>query len=300
MVFGVAPWHSFGWWSLHYAWKWRLALNKKAKVIDMGSWNGLIWCWDIKFRRSLFDWESELFRALLARLEGVRLCKELQDKYIWKFTPSVRDIFSSWIIPHKNGAYKTIWDTLFYAIVWSIWLARNQLVFKGIRLHWSEVARLSIVRTAHCVKALRSELGFSIDDFLRAIDGVRSFRIRNPKVRQLKVWQPPPTGSLKFNVDGSARGKPGPGGSGGVLRDESGVVLCFFSCPAGVIDSNLAELLAVREALRIFCSSSWVGIKNLIIESDSALIVSWINGVLRIWKYSFILNEIFSLIENLY
>lgn len=87
----------------------------------------------------------------------------------------------------------------------------------------------------------------------------------------------------------SSRGKPGPSGIGGVLRDEFGTVWCFFSCPAGVIESNLAELLAVREALRLFCSSPWVGLKNLVIESNSMVVVSWINKPSRIWKYNFVL-----------
>ncbi|KAK3205589.1 hypothetical protein Dsin_019635 [Dipteronia sinensis] len=35
-------------------------------------------------------------------------------------------------------------------------------------------------------------------------------------------WIPPTSDRLKFNVDGSARGKPGPTGVGGVLRDSTG------------------------------------------------------------------------------
>ena len=31
-----------------------------------------------------------------------------------------------------------------------------------------------------------------------------------------------------FNVDGSSKGKPGPVGMGGVLRDSNGKVLCMF------------------------------------------------------------------------
>ena len=57
-------------------------------------------------------------------------------------------------------------------------------------------------------------------------------------VRRTVSWSPPPHGVLKFNVDGATRGKPGPMGIGGVLRNNSGVVLFMFSKRVGVCDSN--------------------------------------------------------------
>ncbi|XVE57145.1 hypothetical protein DITRI_Ditri04bG0068200 [Diplodiscus trichospermus] len=54
--------------------------------------------------------------------------------------------------------------------------------------------------------------------------------------------------SLKINVDGSALGKPGLAGIGGVLRDHLSNVKAFFSKSIGISDSNHAELLAIREA----------------------------------------------------
>ncbi|XVF66494.1 hypothetical protein PTKIN_Ptkin10aG0040200 [Pterospermum kingtungense] len=37
------------------------------------------------------------------------------------------------------------------------------------------------------------------------------------------VWKEPPQGYVKFNVDGSTIGKPGPAGIRGILRDHQGV-----------------------------------------------------------------------------
>lgn len=42
-------------------------------------------------------------------------------------------------------------------------------------------------------------------------------------------WAPPPSGTLKFNVDGASRGKSGLAGIGGVLRDHSGSISVVFS-----------------------------------------------------------------------
>ncbi|KAK1549737.1 hypothetical protein Q3G72_006906 [Acer saccharum] len=82
---------------------------------------------------------------------------------------------------------------------------------------------------------------------------------------------------LKFNVDGSALGKPGPARIGGVLRDSKGKVLCMFSFYVGVQDSNTAELMAIHKAVDLYCSSITCMGRNLEISRDSMVAVSWIN-----------------------
>ncbi|MBA0819729.1 hypothetical protein Gohar_027813, partial [Gossypium harknessii] len=69
-------------------------------------------------------------------------------------------------------------------------------------------------------------------------------KIRGCAVRKGLSWPPPPHVCYKFNVDESARGKPGPGGCGGVLRNSSGDILAL-----GIIDSNVAKVLAIKVAL---------------------------------------------------
>ena len=49
------------------------------------------------------------------------------------------------------------------------------------------------------------------------------------KKHNYEVWLPPGNGLIKFNVDGSAKGQPGPAGIGGVLRNSGGMMICFFS-----------------------------------------------------------------------
>ncbi|KAK2651313.1 hypothetical protein Ddye_018802 [Dipteronia dyeriana] len=68
---------------------------------------------------------------------------------------------------------------------------------------------------------------------------------------RIQDWIPPSGDNLKFNVDGSSRGKPGPAGIGGVLRDSYGKILCLFSFYVGIADSNSTEILAVRKAIEL-------------------------------------------------
>ena len=90
---------------------------------------------------------------------------------------------------------------------------------------------------------------------------------------------------LKFNVPGSARGTPGVAGMGGVLWNCIGEILCLISSPMGILDSNEAELLALRKVLFLF-EASGLGISmELIVESDSKVALSWVEGSCSsLWK----------------
>jgi ribonuclease HI len=74
---------------------------------------------------------------------------------------------------------------------------------------------------------------------------------------------------LKWNVDRSSPGKPGPAGIGGVLRDHNGLLLRLFSIPVGIKDSNEAELLAVVKALELSTLKEDMFGKEVVVESDS-------------------------------
>ncbi|KAK2644832.1 hypothetical protein Ddye_020027 [Dipteronia dyeriana] len=78
-----------------------------------------------------------------------------------------------------------------------------------------------------------------------------------------ETWQPPAKGTLKFNVDGSAKGCPGMAGMSVVLQNHVGRVLSLFSLHLGCQDSNSAEIMAVHMACEI----------------DSMVATSWVNGV---------------------
>nr|GEV12617.1 cysteine-rich receptor-like protein kinase [Tanacetum cinerariifolium] len=64
-------------------------------------------------------------------------------------------------------------------------------------------------------------------------------------------------------------GKPGPAGIGGVLRNNCGVVLALFSISVGVLDSNVAEVMAIKEACRMVNENLHLSVSRIIVESDS-------------------------------
>ena len=73
---------------------------------------------------------------------------------------------------------------------------------------------------------------------------------------------------MKFNVEGSVRGKLGLLRIGEVLRDELGVVKGIFSKFVGFMDSNQIELLTILEALIVFVEFDFSIHIYLIIEND--------------------------------
>lgn len=89
-------------------------------------------------------------------------------------------------------------------------------------------------------------------------------------------WTKLALGFCKFNIDGVARGKHGRAGIGGVIHDDRGRILLAFSEPIGLMESNEAELLAIRRPLQIW---SRFGTGNLIIECDSTNGIAWASNM---------------------
>ncbi|MFQ6635590.1 hypothetical protein Gotur_011212 [Gossypium turneri] len=87
------------------------------------------------------------------------------------------------------------------------------------------------------------------------------------------VWHAPPCGVIKFTVDGAARGKSGPAGCGGVLRDHSGKILVIFSGLLCILESKEAELRSIILALE--------NAQKIIVESDSKVVILWCTSTKR-------------------
>ncbi|XVE84079.1 hypothetical protein DITRI_Ditri16bG0140400 [Diplodiscus trichospermus] len=62
------------------------------------------------------------------------------------------------------------------------------------------------------------------------------------------------------------------------------------------MDSNLAEILAIKEALSLFLASQWAQTTTLIVESDSSNVVKWLRESLTApWRMRSNIHQI----ENL-
>ena len=84
---------------------------------------------------------------------------------------------------------------------------------------------------------------------------------------------------ITANVDGGARGNPGPAGYGAVIADESGQVLAELYAGIGVSTNNIAEYRGLLAALE------WAlehGHSRMHVRSDSLLVVQQMLGSYKV------------------
>ncbi|MDD5339144.1 MAG: ribonuclease HI family protein [Dehalococcoidales bacterium] len=80
-------------------------------------------------------------------------------------------------------------------------------------------------------------------------------------------------------TDGAARGNPGPGAIGVVIKDEAGTIAAKISQRLGVTTNNQAEYQAIIAGLE---KAVGLGAKSAEVKSDSELVVNQINGRYKI------------------
>ncbi|XP_039050056.1 uncharacterized protein LOC120191133 [Hibiscus syriacus] len=183
-----------------------------------------------------------------------------------------------------GGKVSTVvaWHVSFAAALWSLWLARNEFVFRDKGTIIKDIILFVKMRAFAWCKALKV---FEVLDEKRWWDSPGDAAISSEANRILKtVWQPPKFGQMKFNVDGSATKDVA--GCGGVLRTAEGYVVAMFFGPVAEINSDFAELSAIKKALEVFSESLWCGKVDLILESDSTVALNWVqNYYVRPWRW---------------
>jgi len=86
-------------------------------------------------------------------------------------------------------------------------------------------------------------------------------------------------GALTINIDGAARGNPGPAAYGVIVADSAGLTLHEEGSRIGQTTNNVAEYRALIRAMEI---ARTLGARSLQIRSDSELLVRQMNGLYRV------------------
>ncbi|KAL9680656.1 hypothetical protein QQ045_018541 [Rhodiola kirilowii] len=71
---------------------------------------------------------------------------------VWVSPGSARCLLESWVIEGSSKTYKSLWKTLCYATLWSIWEERNKRCFKKTKRTVEEVFELTKARLAWWAK----------------------------------------------------------------------------------------------------------------------------------------------------
>ena len=86
----------------------------------------------------------------------------------------------------------------------------------------------------------------------------------------LFLWEKPPRGWAKLNMDGASFGNLGLAGCGGVLLDEHGNWITGFSRSNGITSCFVVELWDLRDGLILCCN---LNISSLVVELDAKVVV---------------------------
>ncbi|XVF61990.1 hypothetical protein PTKIN_Ptkin08bG0180300 [Pterospermum kingtungense] len=172
-----------------------LVENKNGKVKEFGSFINGVWVWNIQLRRSLFDWERNQWDNLMTLLKDYQVCENLQDKLIWKGNTSMPARCSN-----------KMWLMSFDAILWTLWISRNEVVFRGKVLEAEKVVDMLKFRISAWAMAKWPQIDVCFSNLFNNLANV-VVPTKRSQSRVLCSWSKPHAGSVKFNVDGSSLGK---------------------------------------------------------------------------------------------
>jgi ribonuclease HI len=181
-----------------------------------------------------------------------------------KIPPPCVNAFSSscadWLLANCSStvlhADSIPWQTVFAFGVWTLWIRRNQMVFK---------AGSTLPDPVVCVFSHAAEF-FSLMDIKQSSKNLVPILIK---------WIPPPVNWAKLNTDGSVMGESGLAGGGGVIRNYLGNWVGGFSRSIGITTSVQAELRALKDGLQLALD---LEIPNLEIEMDSTVAVKLLHS----------------------
>lgn len=230
-------------------------------------------------------------------------CPRVQDlwhgfmnltKIQWTCPGSLQDLEKEWCSLGTTVDDK-VWGLIPFALVWSIWVARNTHIFRGTRINLVEVWDMALTRVAWWVKNLWPSCPY---DTYQIVRNLGEIKFPSPRHKErVVVWTPPDIGFLKVNVDGASKGNPGPSGIGGLIRNSNRKILGYFALNTGFGWAYEAEVRAIQHAL-IFCHQYLF--RNIIIESDCTMAVGWVQSIeTRPWRLISELNQIDMLMKEI-
>ncbi|TXG69366.1 hypothetical protein EZV62_004301 [Acer yangbiense] len=193
-----------------------------------------------------------------------------------------KNTVTNWFYYARKSSIKSVLIGLLTCLItWCLWnrrcKARMEGVYQGADQIWRSVR--------YWVRSLAEDKVSSWD-----LNSTDFFIMKELQIQHHRVfarpgkfisWTKPPAGWIKLNCDGRCRGNPGNSRGGGVIRDCHGMAIAAFSSFFGNGTNNSAELTAIMEGIRL-CKRLLHF--NVIIESDSRIVVDWLRkGRCSLW-----------------
>ncbi|KAG6658115.1 hypothetical protein CIPAW_04G137600 [Carya illinoinensis] len=166
-------------------------------------------------------------------------------------------------------------------ITWALWRARCEHRMEGKISNWRGVVRRIKLMLIDIFSPHRKFDRLHANDIKVLQELNCPFSHVREKSMKAIAWSKPNVGQYKLNVDGNSLRNPGLAGGGGVIRDHDGRVLAGFSIHYGQVSNTVAEGRALLDGLKL---AQQLGIRDILVESDSDVIVKWIQaGKCSLW-----------------
>ncbi|XP_071928018.1 uncharacterized protein [Coffea arabica] len=198
-----------------------------------------------------------------------------------------------WLNSQDSELRKIICRILPSVICWQIWKARNKALFEGVQMQSSAIrqaifSEIQSMVGIHFKQLIRLQSFCQLYDWSKAPGGT--------VVYQGIRWETKETGRYTLNTDGCAKGNPGIGGGGGILRDSTGLPMIGFSAYLGETTCLRAEACALLIGLQICIHN---GFGNICVQSDSLVLIGIIQRRTQCpWKIRRYVNQIWQLLDD--
>lgn len=114
-------------------------------IVDVGCWDGERWQWELRWRRNMFLWETELVAELMGKLESYLPKADFEDSLSWELTSnkvfSVRSLTGS----INASRMQSCMDRIVAKFIWlkisppraqmTLWLLSHNRLQTGARLY---------------------------------------------------------------------------------------------------------------------------------------------------------------------
>ncbi|GMP68486.1 hypothetical protein CsSME_00028098 [Camellia sinensis var. sinensis] len=95
----------------------------------------------------------------------------------WVSPSSLQDLLLWWYGQKYKNLDKLIWEVIPLAVVWSLWVARNNMVFNSIVPVWGNIVDSIKIKVATWVKFSSHLPNYTIHDFMYCLVGLKGHKL---------------------------------------------------------------------------------------------------------------------------